>query len=103
MKIIITTNEILTTARTFNTFPGIFKGFISDEKILKEFYTELRVAADKTTAFTVEINMETVTIDIKEEFYIELINEFGGMINGICSIVMGAGASIKRIGDKYKK
>lgn len=105
MKIILTANEILAVARTFNQVPGIFKGFISDEKIMNKFMDEMIIVTSKTDAIklSVEKDSNEFTIIIDEMFFMEVINEFGSMVHGIVAIIMSAGASCKRIADKYRK
>lgn len=102
MKLVFTRNELVTMVKTTMSLPGLMKKFLTDDYIISTFEIKMLELTKKTTAVECIKGDDDYTIAIDELFTIELINEFGSLVNAIITLTIGAGARLKMIADKYK-
>ena len=102
MKLVFTKNELVTIVKTTMTIPGIMKKFLTDDYIIKTFEEKILELNKKTTAVLYSKVDDEYTIEVTEMFTLELISEFGSLINAMITLIIGAGARMKMIADKYK-
>lgn len=102
MKLVFTRNELVLMVKTTMSLPGLMKKFLTDDYIISTFENKMLELTTKTTAIKCIKGDDDYTIAIDELFTIELINEFGSLVNAMITLTMGAGARMKMIADKYK-
>ena len=102
MKLVFTKNELVTMVKTTMTIPGLMKKFLTDDYIIKTFEEKILELNKKTTAVVYSKVNDEYTIEVTEMFTLEMISEFGSLINAMITLTIGVGARMKMIADKYK-
>lgn len=102
MKLVLTKTELIAIARMTMTIPGVMKKILTDKYIISEFEKEMKNVTDKTTAIKFSRTDDEYTVEIIEVMVVELVNEFGSLINAIITLTIGTGARVKMMVDKYK-
>lgn len=102
MKLVFTRSELVTIVKTTMTIPGLMKKFLTDDYIINTFEEKISELNKKTTAVKYIKGEDEYTIALDELFVLELINEFGSLVNAMITLTIGAGARMKMIADKYK-
>lgn len=102
MKLVFTKNELVTMVKTTMTIPGLMKKFLTDDYIIKTFEEKIVELNKKTTAVVYSKVNDEYTIEVTELFTLELISEFGSLINAMITLTIGVGARMIAIADKYK-
>jgi hypothetical protein len=102
MKLVFTRNELVTMVKTTMSMPGLMKKFLTDDYIINNFEEKMLDLTKKTNAIVYSKVNDEYTIEVNEMFTLELINEFGSLINAVITLTIGVGARMKMIADKYK-
>lgn len=102
MKLVFTRNELVTIVKTTMTIPGLMKKFLTDDYIINTFEEKISELNKKTNAVKYIKGEDEYTIALDELFVLELINEFGSLVNAMITLTIGADDRMKMIADKYK-
>ncbi len=102
MKLVFTRNELVTMVKTTMSIPGLMKKFLTDDYIINTFETKMLELTKKTTVVSCDKCDDGYVISLDELFVLELISEFGSLVNAVITLTIGAGARMKMVADKYK-